>query len=154
MKTQQILENVACGNSDAVRFMRTILAISNTWDDLIDRDQEMSETRINDMMWQALIELPANPFYTEHHAALHQLLAMAILNWHAANGMERNDGDTEVAYVLRSSFVDILGMVALLCGGRDFAMDMVPVIREATHHEGLVRYRENLAHERFKREGV
>ncbi|HQR20134.1 MAG TPA: hypothetical protein PKV98_04670 [Burkholderiaceae bacterium] len=154
MKTQQILETIARGDESAVQFMRLILAISNTWDDLIDRDQPMSERRINDMMWEALIELPANEFYARHQQSLHPLLAVAILNWHAANQMERSYGDLEVAYILRSSFVDILAMVALLCGGRDHAQDMVPVIREATHHEGLAVYRVNLQHERAAREGV
>ena len=62
------------GDADAIAFFMSILSVCHFWDDLIDKDVEISDEAINSVMWVALIDIPANPFYQQHREALRMVL--------------------------------------------------------------------------------
>jgi hypothetical protein len=144
---QQLLYQVVRGHSEAAEFCIMLIEVLHLWDDLIDRDKPILPEAINKAFWQALVELPRNSFYQEHFHDLIPCLMTAILNWHAANAMEAtpSEPDKEIAFILRSSYADIVIQAAHLCGGYDWAIQITPLIRREFHKEGYAGYRINLA---------
>lgn len=144
---QQFLYEVVRGHPDATEFCILLIEILHVWDDLIDRDKPVSPEMINSTFWKSLIELPRNPFYQLHFHDLNPILSVAIQNWHAANSMEATelDADKEIAFILRSSYADLVIKAAYLIGGYHWARQVTPRIRREVHKEGYVGYRHNLA---------
>ena len=62
------------GNQSAVDFCITIGSIAEIWDDLIDKDKDVSNAEINETFWDCLIRLPNNYFFNEHKAFLTPLM--------------------------------------------------------------------------------
>lgn len=152
MTIDEIIAKALRGNPDAIGFFGMLYSIFQVWDDLIDRDKKVSDNDINNAFWRALVELPLNPFYRANFNALHPLLSTSILNWHAANRMEATDSeaDKEIAFIIRSAYVDLLIQSALIVGGVQWAIEMTPAIRRFWHGEGLAGYKAALA-EQFER---
>ena len=152
----ELLHKTCLGNQDAVRFLEDITSVLHLWDDLIDRDNELTDSHINKTMWAALVTLPRNPFYSQNFLALNTVLVTAIINWQIATDMERkpnSDNDEVIAFIIRSSYIDLMTLVAVLCGGADHATTIMREVREFWHDEKLSGYRENLVQERLSREG-
>jgi hypothetical protein len=109
-------------------------------------------------MWMALIEIPNNSFYTTHRSELQPILVNAIINWRIANKIERveqaTNDDLTIAFILRSSYADLLTMSATLIGGIEWAVECGPDIRRWAHSEGFTAYLTNLAAEKAVREGA
>jgi hypothetical protein len=85
------------------------------------------------------------------------VLANAIINWRIATEYERNASgkhDLEAAYVLRSSYVDLVTLSALLLGGAAHAATIGADVRRWAHQEGYELYLENLVAEKAAREGT
>lgn len=146
-----IVAEAVKNDQDALAFLRAIARVLHFWDDLIDRDQPISDTTINAVMWSALIELPVSPFFVQNMSELRPMLAMAIINWHAANDLERqakaSRDDKMIAFVIRSTYVDLLTMSALIIGGPEWAQAHAAPIRRWAHSEGFPGYLKNLAAE-------
>jgi hypothetical protein len=155
--TQEAMQRVCLGNQDAIRFLNDITDVLHLWDDLIDRDHELPDAHINKTMWIALVALPRNPFYVQHFMALNSILVTAIVNWQIATDMERkpsSDNEEVIAFIIRSSYIDIITLVAVLCGGPDHATSIMREARQLWHSEELSGYRQNLIQERLSREGA
>jgi hypothetical protein len=139
----EAIQRVCKGNTDAVRFLEDITEILHLWDDLVDRDKAVSDEAINQGMWKALIDLPRNPFYAANFTSLNILLVAAIVNWEVATKMERNPvgaDDLNIAFIIRSSYIDLVLGVAVILGGRVHAAEMMLTIRRMWHDEGFMGY--------------
>jgi hypothetical protein len=121
--TRAALEELLCGDMDAVNFYRCVAHCSHTYDDLVDRDKPVSPQALHTFVWRLLFELPLNPFFVKHQSVLRPLLMTGILNWIAANDMERSGSKEElrVAHVIRYAAGDILLAAMTLTGGIDHA---------------------------------
>ncbi len=143
-----LIGQASCGNADAAAFLTTIVEVLHFWDDLIDDDRALSNTEINERMWQALVLLPRNRFYREHLNDLSPILAQAVLNWMTANTMENKVGggglDLPIAFIIRSSYVDLISQVALICGGFQWAQQITLAARRSAHGETYPGYLANL----------
>ena len=51
------------GNEEALAMYRMFIDLAHTWDDLVDKDKEVSEDRINNAFMICLVYLPMNKFY-------------------------------------------------------------------------------------------
>ena len=154
---QEAMQRVCLGNQDAVRFLSDITDVLHLWDDLIDRDHELADVHINKIMWLALVALPRNPFYAQHFLALNSVLVTAIVNWQIATDVERtshSDNEEVIAFIIRSSYIDIITLVAVLCGGPEHATTIMREVRQLWHSEALSGYKQNLVQERLSREGA
>jgi hypothetical protein len=146
------------GDQHALVFLRSMASVMHTWDDLIDKDREVSDGEINAAFWLALVELPANPFYAAHADMLRPIVVQSILNWRAATQMEREAtceqyNDLKIAFIIRSTYIDLVVMSACVLGGPDWAAKVAPDLRRWAHSEGFKGYLDALAAEKGAREG-
>lgn len=144
---------VAKGDAAAAEFMLQMCRVMHLWDDLIDKDKAVSDAQINEAFQLALVDIPRNPFYARNFTALNTLVQTAITNWHVATRMEREGGDYEksIAFILRSSYMDLFTQVAQIVGGPEWAVEMAHKTRLLTHNETYAGYLENLKRERQDR---
>lgn len=137
------------GNTSAVEYIEMMCNVAHTWDDLIDRDTVIRDEDINKVFFDMLIRLPRNDFYRKHFEHLNSVLVNALSNWMVATKMEREGGPYEasIAFVLRSSYVDLITQAALLLGGQQWACKVGEEVRLMTHGETFEGYLENLKRE-------
>lgn len=135
------------GNRAAADFIELIVELLHFWDDLVDRDHALTDDTINDKMFKLFVTLPRNPFYAGNFATLNPVLVNAITNWHIANRFERTEHSEyklRIAYIVRSSYVDLITQSALLVGGPDWAVEVGEQIRLYAHKETYEGYLSNL----------
>lgn len=118
------------GNEYAVALCMDLLLVAHAWDDLIDEDKGLSEQEIDEAFLCALVSIPANPFFAQNSQYLLPVFHSVWLQWKVANVFEREkqQHDMEKAYMLRASIYQVFQMVALLCGGRDWAVEVGPEV--------------------------
>lgn len=140
------------GNRAAYDFLTTMFEVLHFWDDLIDGDREVPAEEVNRSMWNVLVTIPENLFFQQNFSQLMPLLKTAIWNWQAANVMERSgdDLDKRIAFILRSTYVDMVSMCAYIVGGRDWAHEVALEARRQTSNEGWEAYLEALTKENRK----
>lgn len=138
------------GNQLAVTFIDQLTDCLHCWDDLIDRDKPVPAETIHQTFWNLCIALPRNAFYMQNFSVLNGVLQQAILNWHIANTMELtgDELDKQIAFVLRSSYIDLVTACAWCIGGERWALQVGYEARHATSSEGYLVYRERLLAER------
>lgn len=153
MDFKEIIKRLAEYNPEAGIFIENILDLSSTWDDLIDRDKQASDSSINRAFQIALVDLPRNKFYMSHFTDLNPILVVAIENWHMANTMERGKMTDmiPVSFIIRSSYVDIITMTAMILGGHSLAQEIGIAARRFAHDEGIGGYIVALGHEESDR---
>lgn len=144
------------GNRAAVDLFWSFSYIANLWDDLIDKDHPAEDERINRAFYLALVGLPTNPFYVEHAAVLVPLIENIILKWQDATALENGSDEHgwHLAYGLRAGLLELIGVMARLIGGYEWATFMGPKIRllnEERLSDFLDEMRRNL-HERSMQE--
>src|SRR5690554_998092 len=142
------------GNKPAAEYIEMMCNIAHVWDDLIDKDKEVPSEDINKLFFDVLVRLPRNPFYKKHFEHLNSILVNAISNWLVATKLEREGGDyeTSIAFVLRSSYVDLITQAALVVGDQKWACKVGEEVRLLTHGETYEGYLENLAKEEQDRD--
>jgi hypothetical protein len=140
-KQHEFLLLTLLGDEAAVDFCERIFEITQIWDDVIDGDS-ITELELHRAFWQALIVLPAHPFYQRHLAALAALLETTMLDYVAAVELERDPGEhsRSIAYVLRESPTTVVVYCARLVGGIDYAMKIAAEVRRYFHDETLSEY--------------
>lgn len=109
--------------SDAAAWLLNLWDAIQVFDDLYDRD-EVSRTEILRTVWRVLVAMPANPFYKVNEPHLSPVIANALFKWQAANVAEDNNAPTEVSFVWRAAYYDVVLMVVALCHGPDKALEM------------------------------
>jgi hypothetical protein len=151
----QLALKASCGNQAAADYLLSLIEALHLWDDFIDKDKPITDRRIHEVFTKMLVEMPRNPFYQAHAANLAPVLVIAIQNWHAANAVERLEFEgmpLEAAFVLRSTYVDLITMVATICGGYAHGREVALQVRALAHREGFQIYQTNLAAETAARE--
>ena len=152
----QELALYACkGNEHAAGFLLDIVRVLHYWDDCIDRDKEQpTDEIINEMFIVMLVRLPRNPFYVANFLPLNTTLVNAIANWQAATKMEREGGayETSIAFITRSSYVDIVVQTAFIIGGPQWAAHIAERVHRFAHQETYAGYLNNLRKEQESRD--
>lgn len=109
------------GNQWALRMCLQLLYVSHLWDDLIDKDKERTENEINDAFRICLYDIPSNPFYVQNVTILLPLIHSAIIQYEAANKIEKADiQNKESAFWLRNGVLNVIGTSIYLIGGIDW----------------------------------
>jgi hypothetical protein len=130
------------GNADALSYCIMILDIVSTYDDVIDRDVEFNEQAVHSMMHNALFGLHYNKFYQANFNLLNGLMLNSVTNWRIANELERGNtlSDLHIAFIIRSSYADVLRMVAFIVGGDAHGLQAGIELRRYVHAEGMDSY--------------
>ncbi len=152
--TLTLIAKAVRGDMDAVRFFALVLEITEAWDGLVDKDEPVSDKQINGAFTASLITLQNNAFYRRHVDKLQPLMLNSIVNWRIATAVERDTSaveDLRWAFVVRSSYVDILLMCACCVEGIEWAVEVGPEVRRYVHKEGFDNYLAALGKERAAR---
>ena len=117
LRNEKVFEWLS-GNSDAINLLLAVNQIIETWDDLIDKDRQLSDERVNLAFYNALVTVPNNNFYIEHRQYLTPIIIQAINTWLDANKLERGDvNDRAIAYTLRFMGIQLIQALVFLTGG-------------------------------------
>lgn len=140
MTEREFLIEVLLDHSPAVDYCLTLGSVSQAWDDLVDGDK-IGVDRINRAFFDALVTIPANPFFAQYRAFLLPVQQSIIFDWFDANCLESGDShDKTIAFVLRDSLVTIVVQCAYLIGGYEHAKKVGPDIRRHFFDETLKEY--------------
>lgn len=136
------LEEMFLGNQDAIRFMETISHWSHLYDDLIDKDKDVDEEFVHQVMWQVMVGLPLNKFYRDNCHLLAPVVATGILNWRGANEMEQIGSKEEhyISHVTRYSINDLALLVMVILGGAAHAARHARDARLAFQRDTIAHY--------------
>lgn len=137
----EFLEWALLGDAPAVDFCERVFEISQVWDDLVDGDSP-TEHEVHRAFWQALVCLPAHPFYQLHVAPLAALLELSMLNYTASVELERAPSvhDKTIAFVLRDSLTSVVVYCARLVGGFNHAASIAADVQRFFMNEDLPSY--------------
>ena len=138
MNDQELFYLVTNGDESAIAFMQTLSEVSQIWDDLIDRDKDVSNDSINQAFIALISTLPRNRFYIDNFSEIQPLVESAILDWLTANKFENEGSDLNVSFVLRDSLANVLIGVAKIIGGMSQAISVSPLIRQYVHGDQSV----------------
>lgn len=147
-----VVEKAVKGDLGVLSFLRDIALVLHGWDDLIDRDKPISDDYVHEIFYTALVALPSNAFYRDHVDTLLPVLINAITNWRIANRFEREpdlrtkDG-LQIAFILRSTYVDLVTMSAAIAVSPQWAVEVGPAVRLWAHSEKFEGYLNSLAKE-------
>ena len=147
---KNISYQAALGNQAAVDYLMMIVKIAHLWDDLTDKDKLVDQASIDSIFINLLVDLPRNPFYIANLEQLTSVTENAIRNWLLANYVEQNKNvniPLECAFILRSSYADVVCTVASICGGHGHGLEISKHIRSLVHLEKFEQYIDNLATE-------
>jgi hypothetical protein len=131
------------GNEAALAMYAMFVDMSHTWDDLVDRDREVSERDINQAFLIALMYLPANPFYQHIQPAIMPMWLTVVSAYETANKFERDKDEhgIEIAHSLRYAAGNIIAYAIHVCVGPEKAREYVPDMWKAVFYERFDDYR-------------
>lgn len=133
------------GDVQAVRFCEQFLHLCHWFDDMVDADVPRSREDNEVMTWLALVDLPSNAFFNQHHTQLQPVITAAVADWLTANTLERGDvHERHIAYTLRCSILTVIAHCALIVGGPVWARQAGLEIRRYGQRETLDEYLEDL----------
>lgn len=133
------------GNEAARDFAFDLIYVANIWDDLIDRDHEVTPADINTAFAVALVGMPRNPFFQRFASDLLPVMSLGITNFLIANQFERGSYEDRVkAHGLRYSAADTFTHMATLIGGMSWAEEVGPELRRRAAKEKLNDYLQEL----------
>ena len=117
------------GNVEARELSMEILHLVHIWDDLYDRDKDVTNAQVNRAFFSALITLSKNELYQRCNLTEHML--GIIFRWKAANFLEENtqsDDDLNKAYMLRAGIYDLFTIIAFYLHGDQWAEAIAPAV--------------------------
>lgn len=138
---QETLEKCLGGRNDAFNLCVAWLDLVAFYDDLIDKDQPLTDEDIHHGMWCALVSMPRNPFYRQFFDVLNPLVMNSIANWRVANRMEAVPERLNISFIIRSSYADLVQMCALLMFGQPSAELAGIEMRKLVHSEDFDEYK-------------
>lgn len=107
------------GVQPAIDLIHDAWSHCEVWDDLVDKDKDVSADQVNKLMKWALFDVHQNPVF-QSTPQLHFLLRVVVANWLAANELEKSEIREErvTAYTLRCAPYDFfVGVVLAVSGG-------------------------------------
>lgn len=120
------------GDQAAVRLIRDLSSIFSAQGALD------TPATLHKAAWQALVEVPSNPFFQQHADSLRPMVRQALLDSQAAQVMSGGDGHEQtLAFVLRDGLIGLICHCAYLVGGYAWAVEAGPKIRARFHQETL-----------------
>lgn len=137
----QELLRLCNGNQDAVRLIEGLWLLSRLYDQVIDREFHLSDSEVHSAMAFAMVGLPNNPVW-KSNPALQQSLMDAIVQWRAANALEkRGDPDALIAaFSMRCSPFNVMAAVVMTVAGMDAAVEAAALLHGQTGDDSLAEY--------------
>jgi hypothetical protein len=131
------------GNQDAVSLFDMLVDLAHTWDDLVDKDKDVTEAAINNAFMICLVYLPMNPFYQLIQRDVMPLWITVVSAYQTANHYERakDEHGVEIAHTLRYAAGQIIAYAVHVCVGPEKAAEYMPEVWKAIVVERFDDYR-------------
>lgn len=125
----QLFDYIYQGNNEAKAISIELLELVHSWDDLYDKDNDISPEQVNKALFSATYSLQKNPIW--QHCSLIEHMLNVILRWQDANVLEseQKGGDLNKAYMLRAGIYDLFPVVAYHLYGMEWAQHIGPMVR-------------------------
>ena len=107
------------GDVEALQVYRLLTDLAHLWDDLVDKDKELTEDAINYAFSIPLVLLPSNPYWRKIEPEVRAMWVPVIAAYALANRMEKTK-DTrklEISYSLRNSMTNIISYMVVRAHG-------------------------------------
>ena len=116
------------GNQDALNVYHMFVDLAHVWDDLVDKDKDVTEAQINHAFLLCLMYLPANPFYQQIQTAVLSMWLTVVSAYQTANKFERDKDEhgVEIAHTLRYAAGNIIAYAVHVCVGPEKAAQYMP----------------------------
>lgn len=111
------------GNASALDLYERLVFIAHSWDDLVDRDRDISPDVVNALVMNLLLHLPQNECFRRFETEIRVLLLCGATSYMAANIMEKS-GDkhkVEIAHYLRYAVSQVAVFLVSALNGVDKA---------------------------------
>lgn len=109
-----------------------LLNVAHTWDDLVDRDVEVTPGQVDKAFFDSIYTIQAHPLWGPDMAAV---FLNVYLRWSDANVIEQDksstDNDLAKAWMLRAGLYDLFVMIAAKLFGIEWAKHVGPTVRRA-----------------------
>lgn len=131
-RREELSNECAFGNQQAVAFLAALGAYVELWDDLIDKDKELSDAEICDVLSAGLLDIAMNPWVQAHRVYLAPIIVQMISAYMTSEKLARHP-DRRVrqrAFHIRNYPLEAYPAVAFLTGGMPHMLEMEPKIRE------------------------
>jgi hypothetical protein len=131
------------GNVDALNMYRMFIDLSHTWDDMVDKDKELTEDQTNNAFLICLVYLPSNPFYQLIQRDIMPMWISVVSAFQAGNKFEKDKDEhgIEIAHNLRYAAGHILAYAVHVCVGPEKAKEIVPELWKDIVFERFDEYR-------------
>jgi purine-cytosine permease-like protein len=131
------------GNEDALAMYRMFIDLAHTWDDLVDKDKDVSEQKINNAFMICLVYLPMNKFYQAIQYAILPMWIAVVSAYQTANHYERTKDEhgIEIAHGLRYAVGNIITYAVHICVGPEQAANYMPEVWKQIMVERYDNYR-------------
>ena len=131
------------GNTDALAIYHMLITLSHTWDDIVDKDPELTDSAINEAFKIALVYLPSNKLYQSMMPQILPMWIPVIAAYETANTYEKNKDahGIEISHSLRYAAGNILTYMLIVCVGSDKAKEVLPELWKDIFFERFDDYR-------------
>jgi len=118
------------GNTDALQIYQAFVDLLHTWDDLVDKDKEVSEAQINHAFLISLVYLQSNPFYRQIQDQVMPMWISVVSAYETANHYERTKDEhgIEISHTLRYTAGHIIAYIVHVCVGPEKAREIMPEV--------------------------
>jgi len=136
------------GNEDALNMYRMFVDLAHIWDDIVDKDKDADEDRINRAFLVCLVYLPLNPFYLRIQRDIMPMWITVVSAYKTANTFEKTKDEhgIEIAHGLRYAAGNIVAYAVHVCVGPEKAAEYMPEVWKAMMVERFDPYREEHLH--------
>jgi hypothetical protein len=126
----------------AVDWLVLIYDSIQVFDDFADGDP-VSKKDLDLTLWDMMVGQYRNQFFISNSMVLIPLVEVAILKWHGANSLEKNNKADSMSFVWRASYFDLVLMAVKICNGLEFATKNSHLVA-SLYGEDLVDYLEEV----------
>jgi len=129
------------GNQDALNMFRLFVDLSHIWDDLVDKDNPVSDDRINHAFLCCLVYLQANPFYRSIQEQVLPMWISVVSAYDTANKFEtqKDEHGLEIAHGLRYAAGHIITYAVHVCVGEKKPKSICPKFGKLYILSGMMR---------------
>lgn len=131
------------GNADALQVYQAMVDLAHTWDDLVDKDKDVSQEDINRGFLICLVYLQTNPFYRQIQDQIIPMWVSVVSAYETANQFEKTKDEhgIEIAHTLRYAAGHIVSYMVHVCVGADKAKEIMPEVWKTMVPERFEDYR-------------
>lgn len=123
---------------DGAKCIVLLSTVSETWDDLIDRDKPVSGEEVTNAFLITLVQLDLNPFWKMYKSYLFPVMVVGINAWLDANYINEHKADRKhlmLAFYIRNYAAELVQIAAFCVGGFEHMRKVSLEVREFLNHE-------------------